>query len=61
MAIITAQKFYESCGGWPKGDDLERANCELRGAAHWGCGWDSEADLPKWLVQKLVAEHPQCQ
>jgi hypothetical protein len=59
--VITAADFYEATHGWPEGDDLQRANCKHRGPAHWGCGWDDEANLPNWLVQKLIAEHPQCQ
>ena len=49
--MITREKFIERVGREPEQDDLERCNCQHAGEiGHWGCGWNSERDLPQFMV-----------
>jgi hypothetical protein len=62
--MITREKFIERVGREPEQDDLERCNCPRAGKiGHWGCGWNSERDLPQFMVglRKLKPLHTQQQ
>jgi hypothetical protein len=52
--MITREKFVERVGREPEQDDLERCNCQHAGEiGHLGCGWNSERDLPQFMVGVL--------
>ena len=53
---ITEAKFKESVGVDPIQDDLERCNCNIRGAMHTQCGWDSDRDMPVFIPGKSKAD-----
>jgi hypothetical protein len=49
--MITREQFCLATGREPRQDDLERCNCPLVGQfGHWSCGWDHEANLPRFLL-----------
>lgn len=51
MNKITASYFQLRVGEKPVQDDLERSNCPHAGnIGHQQCGWDSEFDLPVFMV-----------
>ena len=54
---ITEAKFKESVGVDPIQDDLERCNCNIRGAMHTHCGWDSDRDMPVFIPGKSKADN----
>lgn len=60
--MITREKFVERVGREPHDDDLERCNCKQAGEiGHWFCGWDEEADLPRFMVYPQHAANYQCE
>lgn len=44
--MITAEHFKKRTGRKPTQDDLQRANCPIRGTGHYGCGWCGFHDKP---------------
>jgi hypothetical protein len=50
--MITREHFIERVGREPENDDLERCNCSKAGQiGHWWCGWNTEHDLPQFMVE----------
>jgi hypothetical protein len=53
MDTITAKQFKEATGRWPIDDDMERANCPIRGyPGHKMCGWCDKCNLPRTMKCK---------
>lgn len=49
--MITEDHYARRMRAIPLQDDLERSNCPLAGQlGHSQCGWDTEFDLPVFLV-----------
>jgi hypothetical protein len=49
--MIDAAQFEAATGRRPEDDDLERVNCDKAGgASHRACGWNEEANLPRFMV-----------
>jgi len=49
---ITIEHFLDAVGQLPSNDDLERCNCTLTGRGHEQCGWNTEEDMPVFMVGK---------
>jgi hypothetical protein len=55
--MITEEHFTQRMRRAPEQDDLERSNCDKAGQpGHSQCGWDTEFDLPVFLVGNAPAQ-----
>ena len=57
---ITEARFIEAVGYPPENDDLQRSNCPKAGElGHFFCGWDAEANLPRFMTRPVILTHLQ--
>ena len=59
-APITTARFIEAVGHPPENDDLARSNSRKAGElGHFFCGWDAEANLPRFMTRPVILTHLQ--